>query len=185
MADAPAETSLDHVTAPGELTAVVVDWNLPEYTIRCVESLVGDGVPADRVVVVENGPTAENWDRIRLELSGCVLVRIEANVGFARANNIGARSLQAAAYLFVNNDAFVHRAGAVSSLREALEPARVGIVVPTLLNADLTLQPSVVPFTTPLPAFVRAQICEWLGVMSASSYISMRYASIEAFWLDL
>ena len=89
-------------------------------------------------------------------LSGCVLVRIDTNVGFAKANNIGARCLPADAYLFVNNDAFVHRPGAVSALRKALEPAGVGIAVPRLLNADLTLQPSVVPFTTPLTAFVRA-----------------------------
>lgn len=144
------------MTAPGEITAVVVDWNLPDYTIRCVESLVGDGLPLDRIVVVENGPTGENWSRVRGELSGCVLVRIETNLGFARANNIGARSLPGGAYLFVNNDALVHRAGAVSALGKALERAGVGIVVPKLLNADLTLQPSVVPFTTPLTALVRA-----------------------------
>ena len=34
-----------------ELTAVIVDWNLPDYTTRCVQALVEDGIPADRVVV--------------------------------------------------------------------------------------------------------------------------------------
>lgn len=144
------------MTSPDALTTVVVDWNLPDHTIRCIESLVADGVPAGRIVVVENGPTDETWSRISAELSGCVLVRIDANVGFAKANNIGAGILPAQSYLLLNNDAFVHKAGSVSALQKALEQREVGVAVPRLLNTDLTLQPSVAPFTTPVPALVRA-----------------------------
>jgi len=129
---------------------------MPEYTVRSVRTLLADGVPAERIVVVENGPTAENWSRISAELSACVCVRVHANVGFARANNIGARALPGRAYLLVNNDAFVQRSGSISALVQALERRGVGIAVPRLLNADLSLQPTVAPFTTPLPALVRA-----------------------------
>jgi hypothetical protein len=139
-----------------ELTAVVVDWNMPEYTVRSAHALLADGVPAHRIVVVENGPTAENWSRVSAELSTCVLVRVHTNVGFARANNIGARALPGRAYLLVNNDAFVHRPGSVSALVRSLERPEVAIAVPRLLNGDLSLQPTVAPFTTPLPALVRA-----------------------------
>ena len=38
----------------------------------------------------------------------------------------------------------------------ALRRERAAIVVPRLLNPDLSLQPSVAPFTTPLVALVRA-----------------------------
>jgi GT2 family glycosyltransferase len=144
------------VTSLDSITAVVVDWNLPEHTVRSVATLIADGVPAERIVVVENGPTAENWSRISAELSACVLVRVHANVGFARANNIGARALPGRAFLLVNNDAFVWRPGSVSALAQGLERPGVGIVVPRILNSDLSLQPTVAPFTTPLPALVRA-----------------------------
>jgi N-acetylglucosaminyl-diphospho-decaprenol L-rhamnosyltransferase len=137
------------------ITAVVLDWNLPDYTSRCVSALVEDGVPSDRIVIVENGPTAETWTRIRAEHTACVLVRIDQNAGFARANNIGARALPGDAYLFVNNDAFVHAAGSVGRLLGAVEQGN-GIAVPRLLNEDLSLQPSVAPFTTPSVALVRA-----------------------------
>jgi len=138
------------------LTVVVVDWNLPEYTVRCIHSLLDDGVPADRIVVVENGPTEENWQRVTAELPDCVLLRIERNVGYAAANNMGARVLSGDAYLLVNNDAFVHGRGAVGRMLAALDGEGVSVIVPRLLNADLTRQPSVVPFTTPLVALVRA-----------------------------
>jgi GT2 family glycosyltransferase len=121
-----------------------------------VEALVADGVPADRIVVVENGPTSHNWSQIRDRLAGSVLVRVESNVGFGRASNIGAHTLPGAAYLFVNNDAYVNRSGSVPALLASLRDGRVGIVVPKILNPDLSLQPTVVPFTTPFPALVRA-----------------------------
>lgn len=144
------------VPAIDELTAVVLDWNLPDHTIRCVRALRDDGVPAARIVVVENGPTEESWARISSELSSSVLVRVETNVGFAAANNIGARALPGRAYLLVNNDAFVHAPGSVGRLLAGLGRVRVGVVVPRLLNEDLSLQPTVSPFTTPVTALVRA-----------------------------
>lgn len=144
------------VTSLAELTAVVVDWNLADHTIRSVQALIADGVPAQRVVVVENEPTSENWSTVSAALDECVLVRVDRNVGFARANNIGSRALPGKAYLLVNNDAFVHRPGSVASLVEAIRRPAVAIAVPRLLNEDLSLQPSVAPLTTELPAFVRA-----------------------------
>jgi GT2 family glycosyltransferase len=139
-----------------ELTAVVLDWNLPAYTIRSVESLVDDGVPPHRIVVVENGPTSTTWTAIREALPSSVLVRVDRNVGFARANNLGARLLPGSAYLFCNNDAFVHSSGSVAALLGALEEENVALSVPRLLDERGTLQPSVIPFTTPAVAAVRA-----------------------------
>ena len=58
--------------------------------------------------------------------------------------------------MFVNSDAFVQEPGSVDLLLSALDDPTVGLAVPRLLNQDLTLQPSVVPISTPLPELVRA-----------------------------
>jgi GT2 family glycosyltransferase len=155
-ADAPEESRDSASSGFDDLTVVIVDWNLPDHTIRCARALIADGIPAERIVVVENEPTEANWSRILAELSGCVLVRIEVNVGFAVANNAGARVLPGRAYLLVNNDAFVQGTGIVAKLLSALGRQGVRIVVPRLLNSDLSLQPSVAPFTVPLVALGRA-----------------------------
>jgi len=138
------------------ITAVVLNWQTPDLTIRCVRSLAGDGVALERIVVVDNGSADDSFARFGDELRGAVLVRLEENVGFARGNNIGARTLPATAYLFVNSDAFVDRAGSVERMRRALDDPRVGVVAPRLVNEDGSLQPSVVPLTTPTVAAVRA-----------------------------
>ncbi len=138
------------------ITVVILNWHTADDTIRSVRALAGDGVPLDRIVVVDNGSTDDSFARFGRELEGAVLVRLEENIGFARASNLGARALPGGSYLFVNSDAFLHRPGSVERMLRALDNPHVGIVAPRILNLDGTLQPSVVPLSTPLVAAVRA-----------------------------
>jgi GT2 family glycosyltransferase len=139
------------------LTAVVLNWNTPELTTRCVRSLVDDGVPAERVVVVDNGSADGSAAVLADALPGSRLLALDENVGFARGTNAGAASLAGDAYLLVNSDAFVHRPGSVRRLLDVLEAEPgVGIAVPLLRNPDLTVQQSVAPLTSPAVAVVQA-----------------------------
>lgn len=138
------------------ITAVILNWHTADFTIRSVRALAGDGVPLERIVVVDNGSTDDSYERFGREIPGAVLVRLEENIGFARASNLGARTLPGSSYLMVNSDAFLYRPGSVDRLVAALDDPDVGVVAPRILNLDGTLQPSVVPLTTPAVAAVRA-----------------------------
>ena len=151
---APSRRDTSHTAST--VTAVVVNWGMPDYTIRSAQALIADGVPPERVVVVDNGSLDDSFERFGSRLPDCTLIQLDENIGFARASNVGARALGADAYLFVNNDAFVHRPGSVSAMLAALADASVGVVVPRLLNTDLTLQPNVVPGSSPGVELVRA-----------------------------
>jgi N-acetylglucosaminyl-diphospho-decaprenol L-rhamnosyltransferase len=143
-------TSLD------ALTVVLANYGTPDYTLRAVGALLGDGVAPGRIVVVDNGSADASFERFQAEIADCVLVRLEENIGFARASNRGALELPGEAYLFVNTDAFVHAPGTTARLVAALDDPRVGVVVPRVLNEDGTLQPNVVPTSRPSVALVRA-----------------------------
>jgi N-acetylglucosaminyl-diphospho-decaprenol L-rhamnosyltransferase len=135
---------------------VVLNWNLSDLTIRCVRALVGDGLDPSRIVVVDNGSTDDSVERLLEADLGVHLVRLDRNGGYAQASNLGASALpDARTFVFVNNDAFVHRPGAVAKLLGALENG-AALAVPRLLNEDLTLQPSVVALSSPATALVRA-----------------------------
>jgi N-acetylglucosaminyl-diphospho-decaprenol L-rhamnosyltransferase len=138
------------------LTVVITNWETPDYTIRSAKAILHEGVPAERVVVVDNGSQDDSFARFEHELRDCKLVRLDENVGFARAANAGAATLRGDAYLIVNNDAFVHRDGSVERMLNALADEQVGIVVPRVLNPDETLQPTVKPLDTPAVALARA-----------------------------
>jgi hypothetical protein len=149
---------------PDDLTSVILNWRTPDYTLRAAAALRADGVPAERIVLVDNGSGDDSQDRFANEAPELPVLALDHNIGFARANNAGAAWLPAdGGYLIINSDAFVHTPGAVGLLLSALDDPAVGIVVPRLLNADLTLQPSVAPLSAPLPEFVRASgLSRWV-----------------------
>lgn len=138
------------------LTVVITNWGTPELTIQSARSVIEDGVRPDRVVVVDNGSADDSYTRFQREIGECMLLRLEQNVGFARGSNTGARALAGEAYLFVNNDAFVHAPKSVANLLACLDDEAVGVAAPRVLNPDLTLQPTVVPESSPAVELVRA-----------------------------
>lgn len=138
------------------LTAVVSNWETADYTIRCVEALTGDGVPEDRIVVVDNGSRDDSFDRLQDRFPRSLVLRLEENVGYARAMNHGAEALEGESYLLMNSDAFLHRQGSIRALLDRVAGDRVGVVAPRVLNEDLTLQPTVMPTNSPAVALVRA-----------------------------
>ncbi len=140
----------------GSISAVILSWNTPDYTLRSARALLADGLPPERLVVVDNGSTDGSADRFERELPDCKLVQLAENLGSTRGNNEGARALPSDAILFVNSDAFLHRPGSIRALADAARRPSVGIAVPRLLNEDLTLQPNVVPLYSPAVALVRA-----------------------------
>jgi len=136
---------------------VIVNWNTPSLTVRAVRSLIRDGVRHDNVIIVDNCSTDDSCDVFTRELRDIEVIRSPENVGYARACNAGAAALEESeTLLFVNSDAAVHRKGSVSALQRFLNQTGVGLAVPRLMNNDLTLQPSVVPFRTPWVAFLLA-----------------------------
>ena len=138
------------------VTAVIVNWRTAELTQRAVQSLIADGVPSQRIVVVDNGSNDGSVERLEAFPGGCLLLPLERNLGYGAASNAAAAALPGSAYLVLNSDAFAYRPGSVASLMRALGDPEIGIAVPRLLNEDLTLQPSVVPRTSPLSELVRA-----------------------------
>ena len=144
-------------SAGPEIAAVVVNWRTAAWTIESVTTLLDDGVDPDAVVIVDNGSGDGSRERFAAELSGVRVLALESNEGFAAANNRGAALFPGAgAYLFVNSDAFVHRAGSVRALLRALDRDRVALAVPRLLNPDLSVQRTVVALPTPAVALVQA-----------------------------
>jgi len=142
---------------PMRLTAIVVNWRTPELTVRAVQALTGAGIAPAHVVVVDNASGDGSAQSIGAALPEVEVVVLTENVGFARANNEAARRRPADVFLLVNSDAIVQGgAGTIRALLEPLGRPDVGIVVPLLLNEDLTVQPSVAPLPSLLVAAVQA-----------------------------
>lgn len=141
-----------------ELAVVIVNYNTPALTARCVESVASTPSVDLEVIVVDNGSTDDSVD-VLSRRTDCRIVPTGRNGGFGHGVNAGVAATDAP-YLLVMNSDTEARPGAVEALLEALksDPA-LGLVAPALEHADGTLQSSAYRrFPTPLSAALEVAI---------------------------
>jgi GT2 family glycosyltransferase len=132
------------------LAIVVVSFNARADLERCLESLhAAPPQVAHEIVVVDNHSSdgsveaAGRWPGVRV-------IALDANLGFARANNIGLRATQSVNSLLLNSDTIVP-AGAIDRLVAELDrEPDVAIVGPRLVDGSGRAELSFGPMITPL-----------------------------------
>ncbi len=122
------------------LYTVIVNWNLKQHTLACVESLVTAGAPLDRIIIVDNGSTDGSVPALRERFgSSLLLVESQQNLGFARGNNLGIQyALDHAArwVLLLNNDTHI-APNFLAELAQAVESGQqFAIFAPLILYHD-------------------------------------------------
>ena len=94
-----------------DLAIILVNWNLKDDTIECIDSLVKSGSAHSQIVVVDNGSTdgsiAAIDDRYK---NSIVVIEAKENLGYAAGVNLGIRYVLRQNYpwiLLMNNDTVV------------------------------------------------------------------------------
>ncbi len=130
------------------LPVIIVSYNTCDLLRRCLASLALAAVPT-RPIVVDNASTDGSVLMLRAEFPAVTLVEPGANLGFARANNLGLQHAGSAPYvLFLNPDAEL-TSGALEALVAFLdEHPQVGMVAPRLIYPDGQHQPAAFRFPT-------------------------------------
>lgn len=136
LAHSKTERLLKHLPAVG---AVVLNWNRPQDTRLCIESLKASDYPALRIVIVDNGSDVDRYAELQ-SLTDVEIIRAETNLGFARGNNLGIHYMleQGVNYvLLVNNDAIVD-SQMVRQLVEVMEDnPSIGAAGPIIYYLDM------------------------------------------------
>jgi N-acetylglucosaminyl-diphospho-decaprenol L-rhamnosyltransferase len=129
---------------------IIVSYNTRELLRRCLDSLRLARLPV-RPVVVDNASDDGSAELVRRDFPEATLIESGANLGFARANNLGLRQVlpeQPDYVLFLNPDAEL-TAGALETLAAFLDAhPRVGMVAPRLVYPDGSHQPAAFHFPT-------------------------------------
>ncbi|MHB1414820.1 MAG: glycosyltransferase family 2 protein [Chloroflexota bacterium] len=112
------------------------------YTQLCLDTLrrTAAGEPPSEVIVVDNGST-DGTASLLTEFGDVVthIIRNEANLGFAAANNQAARMASGQFLVLLNNDVLVEP-GWLRNLVAAAQAPDVGVVGARLLYPDDTIQ---------------------------------------------
>jgi GT2 family glycosyltransferase len=128
----------------GLLSIVIPVFNRVELTRACLKSLAENTTCPFEVLLVDNGST-DDTPALEKEFSFVRLLPQGRNLGFARANNIGASAARGSILVLLNNDTEVHR-GWDTAIHEELQNPDVGIVGLRLLYPDNTIQHAGVVF---------------------------------------
>ncbi|HUP27449.1 MAG TPA: glycosyltransferase family 2 protein [Chloroflexia bacterium] len=143
-----------------DISAIIVNYNGGRYLAECLQALrAASGGLSVETIIVDNGSTDESVNTLaQAEHAGTTVIQAGRNLGFGRANNLGAAQASGRDYLLLNTDCFL-RAGSLEALIAALEGTPgCGIVGPRLLNSDGTLQPSCHNFPSPLVLFIEQSL---------------------------
>ena len=131
------------------LSIIVVTWNGKSYALECIESLNAQLTRLSaEVIVVDNGSIDGTPEAIRLQFPNVTLIENHANLGFARANNIG-MALSRGKYVCLVNSDVVVPPGSLEKMIEFMEAhPEIGVLGPKMLSPDGGIGASVMRFPT-------------------------------------
>lgn len=142
-----------------ELSIIIVNWNSSGYVSKCIQTIYEQthGITYE-VIVVDNASFDGCGERLALEYPKVIFIQSQSNLGFARANNLGAEHALGDILLFLNPDTEV-RDCAVEHLYTQIQTLpNCGVVGCRLLNKDGFLQTSCVQaFPTILNQFLDSE----------------------------
>jgi GT2 family glycosyltransferase len=132
-----------------DLSILIVNYNTRELLRTCLASVIAETYGIDyEVIVVDNTSSDGSREMLRQEFPSVRTIYNEGNKGFAAANNQGIRIAGGRYILLLNSDTKI-LAGAIQSTVNFMDAhAESSIVGCRLLNADGSLQPSLMSFPT-------------------------------------
>lgn len=125
-----------------DLSIIIVNWNSKDYLRACLRSLDRHRPPGVMLeFIVVDGASFDGCDRmLTAEFPEVRFIQCQENVGFARANNLGARHARGRGLLLLNPDTEFIEDSLTPLLARLDSLPRAGAVGCRLLNSDRSLQ---------------------------------------------
>lgn len=132
-----------------DMSVIIVNWNTRDLLAACLATLpaAGSGLTVE-TIVVDNGSSDGSVEMVQSAFPWVRLVETGANLGFARANNVGIRMAQGRFLFLLNSDTLLPPGCLASLVAFAERVPRAGIVAPRLAYPDGGAQPSWAAFPT-------------------------------------
>ena len=117
-------------------TIIVVTHNSARWLPRMAAAVAAQSEPRFRLVIVDNASAPDERPRPSALPAHASLIQSETNVGFAEANNLGARDADTPYLVFLNPDAFPEPNWLGALLAAAEAHANAAAIGSTQLRAD-------------------------------------------------
>jgi GT2 family glycosyltransferase len=162
-----------------DVSIVIVSFNTRDVLRECLQTLEreSEGV-AYETIVVDNASRDGSADMVETEFPEAILIRSDANLGFAGANNRGFRFATGRYVVLLNSDAFL-RPGALKLSVEKMDADQtIGLGGGRLVGRDESWQPSARMF----PSFLNDALM--MSGLSAKYAASRFFGRFDRTWAD-
>lgn len=134
----------DRVESPApRLSVIVVSYNTRAMTLDCLRSVIAETEPGlFELIVVDNASTDGSAAAVAAAFPGIDLIGLDANIGFAAANNLAAGRARGDYILLLNPDTVVLDRGIERLLRFAERTPEAGVWGGQTRFADGSLNPA-------------------------------------------
>jgi GT2 family glycosyltransferase len=139
------------------VSVIIVSWNARKYLLGCLATLNERACRRPmEIIVVDNASHDGSPEAVEAAFPHVTVIRTGANLGFAKANNVGIRNSKGRYLCLVNSDVEVGE-GCIDTLVDYCEAnPRAGIVGPYVEGGDRKLQRSCRGFPSLGNMFCRA-----------------------------
>ena len=139
-----------------DLHVVIVNFRTTALTIRCVESILAQGVAdASRITIVENCSGDSSYEELQLALPGIAVRQAPSNGGFGAGVNFGSDGVRERYLLILNPDTYFVDDSVAPVIDHLDSHPDVGVVGLDLVNPDGSRQYSARRFYSALDIFAR------------------------------
>jgi GT2 family glycosyltransferase len=98
---------MDAMDEMNQAAVIVVNWNSGQDLEKCLTALTNQTRLPKQIIVVDNASSDDSLVGIEEKFPHVELIRLDANTGFAHANNLGVSKVQDCDWIaFLNPDAF-------------------------------------------------------------------------------
>ena len=117
---------------------IVLNWNQKKLSLDCLKSLERATYHNKHIVFVDNGSEDGSANAVQNYYPNVEIIRSEKNLGYAKGNNFGFRSIsqQADYTIFLNNDTFVEPSFIEPLINQLEKEPKTIQVVPKIYYAD-------------------------------------------------
>lgn len=136
-----------------KITVITVTYNSQRTIESCLSSIIKYSFESE-IIVVDNGSTDSTLELVRTFGRKVKIINAGKNLGFSKANNLGAKEAEGNYLVFLNPDTRILKAQDLERLQKILEEnPEYGVLGPKLIYPDNTPQPRVRNLPTPFRAF--------------------------------
>ena len=133
-----------------DLSIVIVNYNARGLLRQCLKSIqsnLQESQLSHKIIVVDNNSKDSSIEMVREVFPGVRLIPLEKNLGYARAVNIGIKSIECRYYLVLNMDTTIVQENAFDRMVSFMDAhAYVGLAGPKLINPNGSTQASTCTF---------------------------------------